>query len=245
MSGYAFFARYYDSLTANVDYPARARYFDALIRRVCPGASLLLDLACGTGSLTAELAALGYDMIGADASEDMLAAARGKLPGGVLLLHQRAEELDLYGTIDGCVCALDSLNHLPGEAALQKAIERVSLFLGPGGVFVFDMNTPYKHREILADNAYIYEGRDVFCAWRNALSPDNDRVEITLDFFVPTARGAYRRETENFCEYAYPPEKITNMLAAAGLEVCAIYEGDTENPPTDTTQRVVFVTRKP
>jgi hypothetical protein len=121
---------------------------------------------------------------------------------------------------------------------------RVSLFLNPGGVFVFDMNTPYKHREILADNAYIYEGRDIFCAWRNAVSPD-DRVEITLDFFVPTLGGAYRRETESFCEYAYPPEKIADILAAAGLEVLAMYEGDTLNPPTDTTQRVVFVARKP
>ena len=162
---YQAFASYYDRLIGNeVDYRARARYFDALIRRYAdtPEQNLLLDLACGTGSLSVELSAIGYDVIGVDASAEMLAEAAAKGRGKILFLCQAFDTLDLYGTVGAVVCALDSLNHITDAAALEAAFARVALFTAPGGVFVFDVNTPYKHREILADNTFVYDLGDLF-----------------------------------------------------------------------------------
>jgi SAM-dependent methyltransferase len=252
LKGYSSFARYYDALTANVDYPARARYFDALIRECGGGSCLALDLACGTGSLTFAMRDLGYDMIGVDASEDMLSQAMGK-PGfsasgsdakPVLFLRQSMEELDLFGTIGACVCALDSLNHLPGREALRAAISRVSLFLEPGGVFVFDMNTPYKHREILADNSFVYDLEEVFCVWRNSYRPKDDEVEIALDFFERRKSGRYLRESERFSERAYEADVILDILRECGLTPALQYGDDGFSPPGATTQRIAYAAKK-
>jgi len=246
MSGYGVFARYYDILTSDIDYKARAAYFDSIIKRCCPDAKLVLDLACGTGSLTYALAGLGYDMIGADASEEMLSVAMSKNSGGnhPLFLRQNAEALDLFGTVDACICALDSLNHLPGEAAFQKAVERVALFLNPGGVFIFDMNTPYKHRNILADNTFVYEHDGLMCVWRNRLHSGSGRVDIVLDFFERRKNGAYLRETESFSEYCYDTDTVCGFLGNAGLEVSGIYRGDTFMTPEEDTQRIVYAAIK-
>jgi 2-polyprenyl-3-methyl-5-hydroxy-6-metoxy-1,4-benzoquinol methylase len=141
MAGYAEFAAYYDQLTANVDYRRRASYFHNLIKTYqSPKSSgnLLLDLACGTGSLSVELSRLGYDVIGVDASPEMLSQAMAKNSGQdrqILYLCQEMPQLDLYGTIDVAVCALDSLNHLTELRDLRRTIERVSLFLNPEGCF--------------------------------------------------------------------------------------------------------------
>lgn len=246
MSGYGCFAQYYDVLTENVDYPARGAYFDSIIKRESPQASLVLDLACGTGRLTYALSALGYDMIGVDASEDMLSVAMAQpvQERQVLFLCQRAEELDLYGTIDACVCALDSLNHLDGEEALRQAIGRVALFLNPGGVFVFDMNTLYKHREVLGDHVFVYEQDQVLCVWRNACMPEDDRVEITLDFFEHVGKERYVRSTEYITEHCYSSNLIQEILAEYGLSLKAAYAADTLEPPVEATERVVYVAIK-
>ena len=167
---YEVFAQVYDALTRNVDYPARAAYLDKLIRRYGNGGGIVLDLACGTGSLTVELDRLGYDMIGVDKSEAMLMQAQEKnlrLGKSILYLCQGMEELDLYGTVDAVVCVLDSVNHVTDRALLQRAFDRVALFLHPEGVFVFDVNTAYKGREVLGDNAFVYDCDEVFCAWRS------------------------------------------------------------------------------
>ena len=134
---YDLFAEYYDELMCEVDYPARARYIDGIIRQYKPDANLLVDLACGTGSMTVQFADLGYDVIGVDLSENMLSKAREKSDGSILYLCQSMQELDMYGTIDAFVCTLDSLNHIEDREELILALSRVSLFLEPDGVFVF------------------------------------------------------------------------------------------------------------
>jgi len=148
MSSYDFLASCYDELTYDVDYSAWADYIEAHFqKRGLPGKTVL-DLACGTGSLTKELALRGYEMIGVDLSGDMLAEAAEKnrnldaIPP--IFLCQSMDKLDLYGTIDACVCCLDSVNYVTNPKKLQKAFERVHLFLMPGGVFLFDINTPEK-----------------------------------------------------------------------------------------------------
>lgn len=246
MTGYSIFAKYYDELTSNVDYPARAAYFSSLIRRTVKDANLVLDLACGTGSLTLELCKLGYDMIGTDSSTDMLGVAMQKsfqADKQILFLNQSMEDLDLYGTVDAVVCALDSINHLPDENALDIVFSRVSLFCKPGGVFLFDVNTRYKHREILADNAYIYETENVFCAWQNQLG-ENDQIDVFLDFFEKTGKYTYSRFSESFSEYIFDEDVVEKTLLKNKFKVDAIYAADTLSPPVHDTQRLIYVVRR-
>lgn len=246
MSGYGRFAMYYDRLTGDVPYRSAAAFFDGVIREILPEAGLLLDLACGTGSLSLELSKLGYDIIGVDASEDMLAAAMQKtpeFPSPVMFLNQRAEDLDLYGTVDVCVCSLDSLNHLPNEAALDKSIQRVSLFLNPNGIFLFDINTLYKHRHVLSDNDFIYEYENFLCLWRNSLN-DDDSIDISLDFFEKTGNNTYKRYSESFSERYYDPELIKSLLKKHSLELLHIYDGDNYSAPIETSQRLLYVAKK-
>ncbi len=247
MSEYTAFAQYYDQLTANIDYAARAAFFAGLIRRHYHKAELLLDLACGTGSLSLELAALGFDVIGADASREMLSVALQKVgdsPHSILFLCQSMQALDLYGTVDAVVCALDSLNHLPDDTALGRALDRVALFLNPGGVFVFDVNTAYKHRQILANNTFVYDLEDIYCVWQNTLTQPMDVVEIALDFFEKQENGLYSRSSTCFRERIFPPAVLEDMLRQRGFDILDVYGDDGLDSPQDYTQRLIYVTRK-
>lgn len=249
MTGYSAFAYFYDRLTANISYQERAGYFHGLIekyRRV-PG-NILLDLACGTGSLTFPLGELGYDMIGVDCSQDMLSVAMEKqaeLGTSHLFLCQDMTELDLYGTVDITVCALDSLNHLTDPSQVQRAMNKVSLFTVPGGLFLFDVNTPYKHREILGNNTFVYDCDQVFCVWQNSLAPETGTVTMDLDLFEREKNGTrYVRKGESFQERAYSRDEILGFLRNAGFCLEAVLGDDTLEPPTPTTQREIYVARK-
>ena len=245
MSGYGSFASYYDLLTANVGYPSRGQYFHTLLQKYGVPGPILLDLACGTGSLSEVMAGLGYDVIGVDASEDMLMEAmqkRSESGHDILYLCQPMEELDLYGTVDCCICALDSLNHLTDPEQVLAALKRVALFLAPGGMFLFDVNTPYKHQNILAEHTFIYDLDEVFCAWQNGPCKENT-VEITLDLFEADEDGAYYRETEVFSERAYPHEELLAMLEQAGLIYLDCFGEDSFDPPAPDAQRVVYAAR--
>lgn len=242
---YRCFAQFYDSLTENIPYRKRGEYFHALFCEYGLPGRIVLDLACGTGSLTEEMASLGYDMIGVDGSAEMLSEAMNKKydnQSSTLYLCQDMTDLDLYGTIDGCVCALDSLNHVTDFEALNRIFSRVSLFLAPGGVFLFDVNTVYKHEQILSDRAYVYDLDDVCCVWQNSVCHDRT-VDITLDFFARLEDGLYERETEMFSERAYTHEEICALIEQNGLVLLDCFAGDTKNPPDGTTQRVVYAAR--
>ena len=162
-----------------------------------------------------------------------------------LFLCQTMQRLDLYGTVDACVCALDSINHLPDFAAVKAAFARVALFLAPGGVFAFDVNTRHKHRNILADNAFVYKAGGVVCLWQNACSPKSDRVDICLNFFTPQGDGLYRRDTQRLCERFYTHRQLHAALRAAGLNLLAVYGDGTLRPPDRLAQRVVYLAQKP
>jgi ubiquinone/menaquinone biosynthesis C-methylase UbiE len=247
VSGYGAFARHYDALTGNIDYKSRAEYFARLIRARMPQAKLVLDLACGTGSLAFELERMGFEVIAADASADMLGEAARKANeknSRVLFLNQPMESLDLYGTVDATVCALDSVNHIGGKAGWLKAFRKVELFTNPGGMFVFDANTPHKHRDILGNNAFVLETPEVFCCWRNEYRREGHRVDVGLDFFTKTASGQYRRESERVSEWALEQAEIEALLKEAGFEPIAAYDDDSEQPPTLLSERIVYVARK-
>ena len=250
MSGYGSFSYFYDRLTANISYKERAEYFHRLIQLHGGKKGILLDLACGTGSLSEEFAKMGYDVIGTDSSEEMLGCALDKkfdsgLP--IQYLCQDMTKLDMFGTIDVTVCALDSLNHLDSAASLEKTFERVSLFCEPGGLFLFDVNTPYKHQNVLASNTYVYDLDDIYCVWQNTLDPESElcRVDISLDIFEKNESGSFDKYCDELSEIAFSREFIEAALEKSGMELIAVYDYDTTEPPRADSEKLVFAARKP
>ncbi len=247
MQGYTeAFASCYDSLLCDVDYKERAKFFIEQTKRFKDRFRLVLDLACGTGSLSLELAENELEVIAVDISEEMLMQAREKAQGlspEILFLCQDMEELDLYGTVEAAYCMLDSLNHLNGGDALQNAFDRLKFFIEPGGIFIFDMNTPFKHREVLADNVFVFDTPHVYCVWQNEYSEEDDCVYVDLDFFSASG-NKYTRSSESFVEYSYEDEQIEQMLTNAEFELIEIQGDYTGQPPTEEEQRKVYIARR-
>lgn len=246
-NSYRKFAEYYDILTENVDYKSRMDEINSLFQKYSDNTDekILLDLACGTGSMSEEAEKLGYDVIGVDCSEEMLFEAVNKKYEKALdiqYVKQDMRKLDLYGGVDITICILDSLNHLSGFEDVKKVFERVFMFTNEGGLFIFDMNTPYKHRNVLADNAFIFETEDVFVAWENEFSEKDCKVDITLNFFEKTHNN-YKRYTENFSELAYEKEDIIKACEEVGfklMETILKYEQESDEQP----ERIVYVLKK-
>ncbi len=245
MRGYGVFAKYYDELTQNISYSERAKFFSELIKREGVKGKNLLDLACGTGSLSFELARLGFDVIGADGSEDMLAVASQKSylsKKPVLFINQPMERLELISKQDIIICALDSVNHITDTALLTGAFNRVSENLSQDGAFIFDVNSEYKHFNLLSGKTYVYDCENVYCVWQNGVSGKNI-IEIELDFFEKT-KNVYRRSSEQFSERFYTYNELNAMLGSAGLEITAVFGDDSFCPPDDKTQRLIYVAKK-
>lgn len=247
-NGYSVFAQYYDILTKNINYKKRADYFDSLVQKFeGKQKGLLLDLACGTGSLSEEFDTLGYDVIAVDNSPEMLNVAMDKKfenEKNIQYICQDMRELDLFGNVDVAICALDSINHLESLEDVRKVFERVYLFCELGGIFIFDINTEYKHKVIMGEHTFIYDADEVYCVWQN--SCESSQVLIELDFFIPENDGLYRRYEESFYENAYPLSEIERILKETGFKILMCCDGDDESsePICETTQRAVFVACK-
>lgn len=240
---YESFARFYDALMENAEYDKRSEYYHKLLCDNGIKDGILLDVGCGTGSMSLRMSGYGYEVIGVDPGIGMLMQARQKTAGtDILLLNQSMETLDLFGTIDCAISTLDCINHIDSKENVQKGFEKVSLFMNPGGIFAFDVNTIYKHRNELGDNAFVIENENVFCTWQNSLNED-DSVEITLDFFEEED-GVYYRESESFTEKAYELNDISDMLEKAGFEVINIYDDMSFNPVKETSSKAVFIAKK-
>ena len=200
---------------------------------------IVADLGCGTGELTLMLTQAGYDMIGIDQSEEMLCVVRDKaeqlgLSGGLLLLRQDLLKLDLYGTIRGAVSTFDTFNHIPD---LDTAIANAGFFMEKGGVFLFDMNTPYKHQNVLGENEFTFEEEDASCVWRNHYNAADRKVEITVDIdYHETAEHFH----EQFYEYTYDLDTIRTALEKHGFALESVCDGETFGPLTEESQRYFF-----
>lgn len=246
MSGYGIFSQYYDSLMDNVDYKKRAEYFRTLlIRYGVKNTAEIVDLGCGTGKLTLELAEMGYDMTGVDISPDMLCEARNNAAEkgiDLLLLCQSMDELDLYGTVDAAISTFDCINHLESADSVKETFKKAGLFMNPGGIFIFDINTVYKHKNVLGNNTFVYDTDDVFCVWQNFLNNDNS-VDISLDFFERDDDDMYIRTCESFKERAYDIDEIKKWLNDAEFEIAEITDDLSDNKPTDTTERLLIVAK--
>ena len=255
--GYHAIAEVYDRLNAEIDYVAWADFFEACFARFMDTRpELVLDLACGTGRMTAELARRGYDMIGVDGSEEMLSVAYERslpdedcedLSGRPMYLLQDMRRFELYGTVGAVVCCLDSLNYLLEDGDLAECFRCVHNYMDPNGLFLFDVNTPYKFENVYGSNAYILEdtvdGDAVYCGWQN----DYDAERGICDFCLSVFReqdGAYLREDEEQHERCYTLEQLTKTLADCGFEVLGIYSGYSFNEPQENTERWYFAARK-
>lgn len=249
MAGYKDFAFFYDLLMKNADYESRFDYIIGLLAENGIGEGILLDMACGTGTLSKMFAQKGFDVVGVDASEEMLSKAQEKKLEenfDALFLCQKMEELDLFGTIDAAVCTLDSLNHVTEKEKIREIFRRVALFMNDGGVFVFDVNTLYKHREVLGNNAFVFDTENVFCAWQNTLLEDGETTQIDLDIFESDEEedDVYVRYSEEFFERGYELNFLKKTLEQFRFEVVGIYDDMTKEPIKENSERAVFVCKK-
>ena len=239
MNSYETLSEYYDRFTDDVGYEEWADFFERLFEREGVKPSLVLDLACGTGSLTRILAQRGYDMIGADASPEMLMQALQNTldcEPRPLLLNQRMEELDLYGAVDACLCCLDSVNYVTEPEALQTAFERVHTFLNPDGLFVFDINMPAKLRG-LDGQVFLDETDDTYCVWRTEFDEKKRLCYYGMDIFRLEGEH-WQRSFEEHIEYAYEPAELQQWLAEAGFTRIRSYGDRVLRAPKEAEQRI-------
>lgn len=242
MCGYGDFAAAYDLLTFNVPYDEIADYYTEILCKMTSG-KRLLDMGCGTGSLTVRLAERGFDVIGQDASPEMLSIAAGK-SSKIMWICQNMEETELGSKVDAVISTLDSVNHLNGRAAVLDCFRRAAECLESGGAFVFDVNTVYKHREILGGNTFIYDVDGVYCAWQNMFDPSDNGVDIELDLFFENEDGTYSRGEENFREIAFSADEYRKMLETAGFEIVNIWEYLSYNIPKGESEKLLISTKK-
>lgn len=246
MSGYHNFASVYDKLTGNISYGELSDYYNRLILKFGGKREILLDLGCGTGSMSMEMSKLGYDVIGVDASADMLGVAMDKPHEKIVYLCQDMCDLDMYGTVDAVICVLDSINHIGTKEMVQECFNNVSFFTNKDGLFLFDMNTINKHRNILGNNVFVYDIKDVYCVWQNEYVEEENRVYIWLDIFCTDDKNKdlYTRYDDEFSEIAFSISDTRGMLEKADFEVLACYDYLTENDGNENSEKVIFVARK-
>lgn len=252
--GYDAIAGVYDKLNKEIDYESWADFFEACFEKFLPRKpELVLDLACGTGRMTRTLAARGYDMIGIDGSDSMLSEAYMRSAGDpILYLCQDMRAFELYGTVGAVVCCLDSINYLLSENDLHTVFRLVHNYLDPDGLFLFDVNTPYKFKNIYGNNAYILEDEiededsqthAVFCGWQNEFSEESGICDFYLSLFEEDEDGAYLRSDEHQRERCYTKEQLTNALRACGFELLGIYADYAFGEPNETTERWYILAR--
>ena len=221
MSCYRFLAPWYDKLTGDVPYTRFADFYEAEFRRNGGEFKLLLDLCCGTGTLTDVLSRRGYEMIAVDSSVEMLMEAQSKSAGletPPLFLCQYAAALDLYGTVDAAVCSLDGMNYIPPED-LPEVFRRLWLFVRPGGLLIFDIRTPEFLRSLDGD-VFVDEQEDVLCLWRADFEEALPAIIYGMDIFSRQGR-LWQRESEEHVEYAHEPAALQALLEQAGFhDVC-------------------------
>ena len=243
---YRDFAFYYDALMKDVDYGKWADYVTEIFRKKKLDAKLIADLGCGTGSFCLEMARRGYDMIGIDLSAEMLSCARQKAldaDADILFLNQDMTDFELYGTVDAITCLMDSVNYVTYKNDLKRLFKLADNYLNPGGLFVFDVNSPYKFENILSKNIFCETGEQVSYIWQNYFDKTRKLCQFDLTFFVKEGE-LYRRFDEIHNERVYEMEELTGMLADAGFKMCSVYGEFSFKRPSDKCERLFFICKK-
>ncbi len=248
MEAYSGFAKVYDLFMDNIPYGEWTEYVKELLAEEGIKDGILLDLGCGTGSVTELLAKAGFDMIGIDNSEEMLDIAMEKrYESGldILYLLQDMREFELYGTVKGVVSICDSMNYILDDEDLLDVFKLVHNYLDNDGIFIFDMNTMYKYREILADNTFAEDREESSFIWENFYDEEEEINQYDLSLFVQEEDGRYRKYEETHLQRAYEQETVEALLKESGLELLHVYEAFTKEVPAEDAQRIYYVCRRP
>ena len=247
MEAYTGFAAVYDTFMDNVPYEEWCGYIKSLLTEQGVKEGLVLDLGCGTGSLAELLAAAGYDMIGVDASEEMLELAYEKKAvsgSDILYLCQDMRELELYGTVEAVISVCDCMNYILEYEDLVQVFRLVNNYLDPGGVFIFDLNTEYKYRQ-MGETTIAENREDGSFIWDNYYDEEERINEYDLAVFVKEGDdGLYRKYEETHYQRAYRPEEIREIGERAGMEFLAFYHAFTYEAPREDSERIYAVFRE-
>lgn len=266
---YTAFAYVYDELMDNVPYDEWARYLTGLLKEYGVSEGLVCELGCGTGQMTKRLAAAGYDMIGIDSSEDMLNIAREKeyeegdastsgeeeafADGGVssvLYLQQDMRSFELYGTVSAIVSICDSMNYITSDEDMLSVFRLVNNYLDKGGIFIFDLNTEYKYKELLGDTTIAENREEISFIWENLYDEEKHLNEYSLTLFTRVwteeeeETSLYEKQEEVHLQRAYSLEEIKVLLAKAGLEFLAAYDVLTHEIPGAQCERMYIIARE-
>ena len=248
MEAYTSFAKVYDTFMDNVPYEEWAEYLAELLQEYDIEDGLVLDLGCGTGSLTEILATKGYDMIGADGSAEMLEIAMEKKAQSghdILYLLQDMREFELYGTVKAIVSVCDSVNYILEEEELEEVFRLVNNYLDPGGVFIFDFNTVYKYREILGDQTIAENREECSFIWDNYYYEEERINEYELSLFIREGDSElYRKYQETHFQKAYDLETMKRLITQSGLEYITAYDAFTKEAPTRVSERIYVIARE-
>lgn len=247
MEAYTDFARVYDELMDETPYTEWSLFLVSRLRECGITDGLVLDLGCGTGNMTELLYVAGYDMIGVDASADMLEQAVRKKEEAridVLYLMQEMEAFELYGTVRAVVCCCDCVNYLTEPEALLRCFQLVNNYLDPDGVFLFDFNTIHKYRDEIGDTVIAENRDDCSFIWENTYDEDSRMNEYDLTLFIKEADDRYAKHTELHSQRAYELSEIKELLARAGLRFERAFDDYTENAPNGQSGRIVVLARE-
>lgn len=245
MDAYKELAHSYDRLTNDVNYEAVVDFYFQILQREGLRPRSCVDLACGTGSVSVLMAKRGLKVIGVDLSEDMLTAAMDKAMSMVeppMFICQPLQKLSLPRGVDLAVCALDSLDYITNPEDCAEAIRRVYKVLNPGGIFIFDVNTPEKLRA-MDGQIFLDEDDDVYCVWRGEFDQQRNICFYGMDLFQREGK-VWRRSFEEHREYAYSQEQLTEFLKSAGFTHIEVYADRLFEAPRDGEQRIYFKARK-
>ena len=240
---YQGFAYIYDKLMYDIDYPKWANYIEDIFRINNYKPSLILDLGCGTGNFCIEMAKRGYEMIGVDLSIDMLNCAKQKTEEqglNVLYLNQDMTNFELYGTVDAIVCLMDSINYILYKNDVKRMLKLVKNYLNPDGIFIFDINTPYKFENVFGNNVFYDISDEVTYIWQNYYNRKTKVCEFELTFFIK-GNEEYKKYDEVHYERCYDKIELKDMIKASGLKLLNIYDELKLCPPTKRSQRNFYV----
>ena len=244
---YNSFAWVYDTFMDNIPYDQWTEYLTGLLREYGISEGLLLDMGCGTGNVTERLAACGYDMIGIDNSEEMLMEARNKVAesgADILYLLQDMRSFELYGTVAAVVSICDSMNYILEKSDLKEVFRLVNNYLDPGGIFIFDFNTPYKYQYIMGDQV-IAENRDE-CSfiWENGFDEDAQVNIYDLTIFIQEEGDLFRRYQETHYQKAWSANDFIQAAEQAGMKVLAVYDAFTHDAPRADSERLYMIVQE-
>ena len=246
MNAYEDFAQIYDKLMYDVDYSKWHEYITEVLNRYNVSPQKVLEMACGTGNFTKFLCEDGYEVTCFDASDDMLSIAFDKLTKykNITILNQNMIDFELNQQFDLILSICDSINYITDYEDLIVVFENVYRHLKENGLFIFDVNSIYKLKEIIGNNTFVEDNKEVFYVWENEFDANSSICEFYISFFVKDSTGLYRRFDEQHFERAYTSEQIVLALKTAGFSRIEEYEGFSFDKPKANSERLVFIIRK-